>query len=145
MVLKIFIYVKLDIDESIQDKNKLSKLSFESILPDLALNILYSINIDIVIFFVQMIIFLLYFKQVEVIRSVLNHNYWSFFVKTYFTYSMVSPTIILFAFYQTETVIKLKIYNLILYGFIFLILNFIWLIIAYVCYKLLIKKYLNIS
>ena len=140
MVLKIFIHTKLDIDENIQDKNIVSKLSFESILPDLALNIFYSIDIDIVVFFFQWGTFLLYFKQVEIIRSFLNHNYWSFFVKTYFIYIILSPTIILFVFYQTETVIKLNIYNLILYGFIFLILNFIGLIIAYSCYELPIKK-----
>ena len=140
MVSKIFIYAKLDIDENKQDKNIVSKLSFESILPDLALNIFYSIDIDIVVFFFQWGTFLLYFKQVEIIRSFLNHNYWSFFVKTYFIYIILSPTIILFVFYQTETVIKLNIYNLILYGFIFLILNFIGLIIAYSCYELPIKK-----
>jgi len=140
MVSKIFIYAKLDIDENKKDKNIVSKLSFESILPDLALNIFYSIDIEIVVLFIQWGAFLLYFKQVEIIRSFLNHSYWSFFVKTYFSFMMVSPNIILFTFYQTETVIKLDIYNLIIYGFIFLILIFILVIGSYSFYELPIKK-----
>ena len=140
MVSKIFIYAKLDIDENKKDKNIVSKLSFESILPDLALNIFYSLDIEIVVLFIQWGAFLLYFKQVEIIRSFLNHSYWSFFVKTYFTFIIASPTIILFTFYQTETVIKLDIYNLIIYGFIFLILIFILVIASYSFYELPVKK-----
>ena len=140
MVSKIFIYAKLDIDENKQDKNIVSKLSFESILPDFALNIFYSLDIEIVVLFVQWGSFLLYFKQVEIIRSFLNHGYWSFYVKTYFSFMMVSPTIILFTFYQTETVIKLDIYNMIIYGFIFLILIFILVIASYSFYELPMKK-----
>jgi hypothetical protein len=131
MLTKIFIYAKLYIDENIQDKDIVSKLSFESIIPNLVLNMIYSLDNEIVVFIIQWGTFLLYFKQVEIIRSFLNHKYWSFFVKTYFIYGIVSPSIILFVFYQTETVIKLSIYNLILYSCIYLIVIFISIIISY--------------
>ena len=140
MLTKIFIYAKLYIDENIQDKDIVSKLSFESIIPNLVLNMIYSLDNEIVVFIIQWGTFLLYFKQVEIIRSFLNHKYWSFFVKTYFIYGIVSPSIILFVFYQTETVIKLSIYNLILYSCIYLIVIFISIIISYSCYELPLKK-----
>jgi hypothetical protein len=140
MVSKIVIYIKLNIDKNIPDKDIVSKLSFESIFSDLALNIFYSLDIEIVVFFVQWGTFLLYFRQVEIIRSFLNHNYWSFFVKSYFTFTMISPVVILTFFYQNENATKLSIYNMILYSFIILILIFVIIILAYSCYELPLKK-----
>ena len=112
----------------------------ESILPNLTLNIFYLIDLEIVIFIVQWCTFILYFKEIEVIRSFLNHIYWSFFVKSYFTFSIISAIVILFVFYETETVIKLNIYNMIIYTFMFLILIFIGIIIFYSCFELPLKK-----
>ena len=140
MVSKIVIYIKLNIDKNIPDKDIVSKLSFESIFSDLALNIFYSLDIEIVVFFVQWGTFLLYFRQVEIIRSFLNHNYWSFFVKSYFTFTIISPVVILTFFYQNENATKLSIYNMILYSFIILILLFVIIIFAYSCYELPLKK-----
>ena len=136
----IYINIELDIDENIEDKKILSKLSMESILPNLTLNIFYLIDLEIVIFIVQWCTFILYFKEIEVIRSFLNHIYWSFFVKSYFTFSIISAIVILFVFYETETVIKLNIYNMIIYTFMFLILIFIGIIIFYSCFELPLKK-----
>ena len=136
----IYINIELDIDENIEDKTIISKLSMESILPNLTLNIFYLIDLEIVIFIVQWCTFILYFKEIEVIRSFLNHIYWSFFVKSYFTFSIISAIVILFVFYETETVIKLNIYNMIIYTFMFLILIFIGIIIFYSCFELPLKK-----
>ena len=69
--------------------------------------------------------------------------YWSFFIKSYFSYALVSSPIILYIFYQSETVIKVTVYNIILYSLISLFLIFINVIIFYSFYELPFKKILK--
>ena len=147
IILIFFLYIeillismKMNIDENPQDKSIISELSFSSIIPNSVLNIFYSIDIEIIIFIIQWLTFILYFKQIEIIQGFLNHVYWSIFVKCYFTYSLVSIPVILFVFYETETVVKLSIFNLVLYSFMNLILILILMIIFYSCLELPLKK-----
>jgi hypothetical protein len=147
IILIFFLYIeillismKMNIDENPQDKSIISELSFSSIIPNSVLNIFYSIDIEIIIFIIQWLTFILYFKQIEIIQGFLNHVYWSIFVKCYFTYSLVSIPVILFVFYETETVVKLSIFNLVLYYFMNLILILFLMIIFYSCLELPLKK-----
>ena len=137
---KILIDTNIKIKENSEKDENLSNLSLDSILTNWTLNIIYLIDIEITIFVVQWATFMLYFKEFEMIRSFLNHVYWSFFLKGYFTFTLVSIPVILFIFYATETVIKLKLFNILLYGFINLIIIFVLIIICYSCYELPLKK-----
>ena len=140
IIQPLFIGIKLDIDHIPENEEILSKLSFDKIIPDFFLNMIFLVDIEITVFLVQWGTFMLYFKQVEMIRSFLNHNNWSFFVKGYFTFAIVSIPVILFIFYVTETVIKLNIFNIFLYGIINLISIFIVMILFYSFFELPLKK-----
>ena len=119
---------------------KLSEITLDPILTNLALNIIYLIDNEIIVFIIQWGIFMLYFKEYQIIRSFLNHNYWSFFVKGYFTVILISSPIIILIFYESETAIKLNIFNIFLYGFINSILIFLFMIVSYSCFELPLKK-----
>ena len=80
-----------------------------------------------------------YFKGGE-FNDFLSHIYWSFFSKSYFSYALVSSPIILYLFYQSETFIKVTIYNIFLYSSINLIFVFISVIIFYSFYEYPLRK-----
>ena len=131
------IYIKPD--EIPEGSKIVNKLSFTNLFQNPALNIFNLIDIEIVVFIVQWITFILYFKEFEIIRSFINHIYWSFFVKSYFSFTLVSIPTILFFLYD-ETVIKLGIYTNLLYTLINTISIIIVMIITYTFYELPLKK-----
>ena len=77
-------------------------------------------DIELVVFMINWICLYAYFKGGE-FNDFLSHIYWSFFIKSYFSYALVSSPIILYIFYQSETVLTVTIYNIILYSLISLI------------------------
>ena len=137
-IILTFIYINPE--EIPQDSSIIKELSFKDLIPNPALNFFNLIDIEIVVFIVQWITFILYFKEFEIIRGFINHIYWSFFVKSYFSFTLVSVPIILFVIYVDETVIKLGIYNNVLFTLINTILIFIGMIILYGFYELPLKK-----
>ena len=102
--------------------------------------VIYLFDVEIVVILSQWIIFILFFKEATMIRTFCNSIYWSFFVKSYYPFTLVSIPIILLIFYESESVIKIHIYNFILYSFINLIFVFIFVIIFYSIYDLPLKK-----
>ena len=119
---------------------ELSKIILDPVLNDLTLNIIYLVDIEIVVFIIQWGTFMLNFKELQIIRRFLNHYYWSFFVKGYFTFFLISSPVIILIFYETETAIKLNIFNIFLYSFIDIVLIFLLMIVYYSCYELPLKK-----
>ena len=136
----ILISSRINLDEKNSSEKSIEKLDFENIIPDWTLNIIYLLDIEITVFIIQWLFFILYFKKIEIIKSFLNHIFWSFFVKTYYTFSIISIPVILYVFYGSETMVKLNLFNIILYSFTFLILIIIGMIIIYSCFELPLKK-----
>ena len=128
--------LKADMDK----KNIVDELSFRKVIPKLALNIIFSLDIEIAIFLIQWINFILYFKEVGIIKNFLNHVYWSFFVKTYFSFNIISVTVILCIFFINENVIKFNFANIFLYICIDIVFIFICTIAVYCCFELPFKK-----
>ena len=88
---------------------------------------------------INWIFFYLYFKGGQ-INDFLSHIYWSFFIKSYFSYILVSSLVLLYILYQSETIIKMKIFTVIFYSFISSFFIFIAIIIFYSCYEYPLKK-----
>ena len=132
----IHIYITKDIKP---DANISDTLSFEKIIPNYFLNILYVIDIEIVVIIINWICFYLYFKGGQ-INDFLNHIYWSFFIKSYFSYALVSSPVILYIFYQSETVIAVTIFNILLYSLISCFFVFLVVIIFYSFYEYPLRK-----
>ena len=104
------------------------------------MNILYSFDIEIIVFISHWFIFILFFKESQVLRKFFNSIYWSFFVKSYYSFILISVPVILIIFYDSESIIKVHIYNFFLFSFINLIIIFISVIIFYSIYDLPLKK-----
>ena len=136
-----FIFIIIYVDKSNDQDNVtiIGNLSFDKVIPNYLLNILYILDIELVVYMIHRIFFYAYFKGGQ-FNDFFGHIYWSFFIKSYFSYALVSSPIILYIFYQSETVIKVTVYNIILYSLISLFLIFINVIIFYSFYELPFKK-----
>jgi hypothetical protein len=114
-------------------------LSLEDLIPNLFLNILYVIDIEIVVIMINWIFFYLYFKGGQ-INDFLSHIYWSFFIKSYFSYALVSGLVILYILYQSETIFKVNLYTIFFYSLTSSFFIFIAIIIFYSCYEYPLRK-----
>ena len=78
-----FLYIFSELNQNSDDKEYIKELSLEKTISNHILNILYSFDIEIIVFISHWIIFILFFKETEVVRKFFNSIYWSFFVKSY--------------------------------------------------------------
>ena len=123
-------------------ENNLEKRTLENIINNKLLNIIYLIDIEIVVFFVQWGFYILYIKQKYII-GFFNHIYWTFFNKFYFSFILSCNPTILYIFYNSETVVKLNTYNLLLFFFIDTVLIFISTMAKYLSLEFPLKKILK--
>jgi hypothetical protein len=116
--------------------------TLEDFISDKSLNIFYLIDIELVVFMINWIFFILYSRSEKSadIFDFFNTKYWSFFVKSYFSFIVVSSPIILYTFYESETVISLDLGNIYLYYFLNLIFILLGDIIFYSCFEFPFKK-----
>ena len=134
------LYTTSFLDENLENEEYNKRLSFEKVISNGFLNVIYLLDVEIVVFLSQWCILVLFFKEANIIRGFCNSIYWSFFVKSYFPFLLLSIPIMLCIFYETETVIKFHIYNIILYSLINFIFIFIFIIIFYSIYELPLKN-----
>ena len=135
-----YIYIYFYIDRYLKPNgNDIVKLSLNDIIPNLGLNIIYVIDIEIVVFIINLICFILYFKGGQ-LNDFLNNIHWSFFIKSYFSHITVSSQIILYIFYHSETVITVGLFNIYLYSLISIIFIGLNTIICYILFELPLKK-----
>ena len=135
-----FFFTIGNLNGDIDEKKIVDELSFRKVIPKPALNIIFLLDIEIAIFLIQWINFILYFKEVGIIKNFLNHAYWSFFVKSYFSFNIISVTVILSVFYINENSIKFNFSNILLYTCIDIILILIFTIAVYCLFELPLKK-----
>ena len=139
--LIIFITSQISNFEANIDRDEYrNKISLENVIPNIALNVFNLFDFDIVVFLSHWIIFLLFFKEVTVIREFCNSRYWSFFVKSYYSYLLVSIPVILCIVHDSESSFKLHIYNFLLLSLINFLYIFGFVILFYSVFELPIKK-----
>ena len=119
--------------------SEVDTLSFDKVIPNLFLNLIYMLDIEIFVFIIHWIGFFIYFKGSQ-LNDFFDSIYWSFFIKSYFSYSLVSSLIIVYIFYQSETVITMTIYNTILYSSLSIVFVFLAVIVFYGFYEYPLKK-----
>ena len=120
----------------------LDKLSFKDVIIKPFLNFIYVIDIDLVVFMVNWIFFTIYSKGSKSgdIYNFFDNNFWAFFLKCYYSFIVISTPIILNIIYQSETVIKFDLLNLILFSFISLFIILIVVIVFYSLIEIPLKK-----
>ena len=140
-----FIYVGKHaiIDEEKDDsKMILEKLSFKNVIINPFLNFIYIIDIEFVVFMVNWIFFAIYSKGSKDadIYYFFDNNFWALFLKCYYSFIVISTPIILNIIYQSETVIKFDLLNLIFFSLISLFIILIVVIIVYIMAEIPLKK-----
>ena len=118
------------------------KYSMEDFISNYFLNIYYLIDIELVVFMINWIFFVMYSKTEKSadIFDFLNNIYWSFFAKSYFSFTVISTPIILYIFYQSETVVELYMGNIFLYFSIDIIFILLGDILFYSFFEFPFKK-----
>ena len=139
----IFVRIYSYVGEKVYEEKKLmEKLSFQKVISNYFLNIIYVIDIDFVVFKINWGFFILYSKGYKTgeIYAFFNNNFWSIFIKCYFSFIVVSTPTILCIFYQSESAIEFTISNVMLFSFISFIFIIINTIIVYSLYEMPLKK-----
>ena len=107
------------------------------------MNAILRIDIEIVVFASQSLLFILYFKGQNFVNDFYCHVFWAMLNKSYFSYILVANPIILFIFYQSETKILLNLYNLLLYSLISGSLIFLNATFTYLFFELPYKRLIH--
>ena len=123
-------------------KKYLYNISLENLITNYLINILYSLDIELVVLLINWSFFVIYSKKSKKsdLFDFMNNIYWSFFTKSYFSFMLMSIPIIIYIFYQSETFIKLNLSSVFLFSCINLFFILIIDIIFYCCFELPLKK-----
>ena len=122
--------------------NNIDLFSLKDIIPNYFLNIFYLVDIELIVFMINWIFFVLYSRSEKSadIFDFFNNRYWSFFTKSYFSFTLISTPIIIYVFYQSETVVELYLGNIFLYFSIDIIFILVCNILFYSCFEFPCKK-----
>ena len=139
-----FIYVGkyAILNKSASRKTIWEKLSLKEVIINPLLNFIYVIDIELVVLMVHLIFFIIYSKGYKSadIYDFFNNNFWSFFLKCYYSFIIISTPIILDIIYQSETVIIINLLNLIFFSFISLFIILLAVILFYSMFEIPLKK-----
>ena len=128
------------IKDEYSEADKLNeKFLLEGFLSSPLLNFIFLIDIEIYVFLIHWIFFLLYMKSPKFLRF-FTQTFWFFFTKCYFSFAILCNSVIVCLFYQTETVVKINILNIYLFYLIDIVIIFIATIFIYIFLDLPLKK-----
>ena len=126
-----------------EDKNtEFISFSLEEIISNYSLNVFYLFDIELVIFIINWIFFIFYSRSGKAadIIDFLNNNYWLFFIKGYFSFTVISTIVIIYVYYQSETVVELNMGNIFLNFSLNIIFILLGNILFYACFEFPFKK-----
>ena len=134
---------KDETDEDIICEKIDNLLTLTNYLSNGFINFIFRIDIEIIVFLVQTLLFIFYFKGQNFINDFYCHVFWAMLNKSYFSYILVANPMILFIFYQSETKILLNLFNLLLYSLISASLIFLSATFAYLVFELPYKRLIH--
>ena len=104
------------------------------------LKILYNMDIEIIVFLVHWLIFILHISGKSNLLSLFTSIKWGIFNKSYFSFIIVSNMVMLFSIYSNETIISINIFTICLY-YIFNSINSVMITgLCYIFLELPLKK-----
>ena len=108
------------------------------------INFIYRIDIEFVIIFVQWGAFIIFLKVNNFMAIFLGHISWTLLTKPYFSFILTINTVLLFIFYQSETMIEINDMNIILYSLIGGAITFSLTILFYIFFELPYKRLMHL-
>ena len=145
-LIYIYYFDRVNLQNQKVQKDHLENLALEKVITNPGLNIFYSLDIELVVLIIYWAFFLIYSQSTKKsdVFEFINHIYWSFFTKSYFSFILVSSPIIIYIFYQSETLIVLNLPNVIVYSLINIVFILIVEILFYIFFELPLKKIFKI-
>ena len=125
----IVLYYKNDINKTIKNKY---------------VNFIYRIDIEFIVLFVQWSAFIIFLRGHNFASILLSHVFWAMLSKSYFSFILIINTILLFIFYQSETLIEINYINIMLYSLIGGALTFIFTSLFYIFFELPYKRLIRL-
>ena len=117
---------------------------FKKIMENKIINFIYRIDIEFVVLFAQWSTFIIFIRGNNFASILLSHIFWTMLSKPYFSFILVINTILLFIFYESETLIELNTMNIFLYSLIGGVLTFIFTNFFYIFFELSYKKLIRL-
>ena len=108
------------------------------------INFIYRIDIEFIVIFVQWGAFIIFLKADNFAAIFLSHVFWTLLSKPYFSFILVINTVLLFIFYQSETMIEIDSLNILLNSLIGGAVTFIFTCLFYIFFELPYKRLIHL-
>lgn len=106
----------------------------------LGVNLFFLWDIEFGVFFMFMIIIPLFLIGDNFLISLLKHEYWNFFARPYYMFILMLNMVILYIFYQSESRVKLEMFNIVFFSLLCLMIMMIFSACCYIIYEVPLKK-----
>ena len=103
-------------------------------------NVIYAIDLELVIYLLHRILFAFYLKGNNIIHSLACSLKWEFWNKLYFCFVLSLPSVLLFFLYQSDNRISLNFLTILYYSLNILVFNTIVACLLYVLFELPCKR-----
>ena len=133
-LLIFYEYDYVGVDENEEEKKPLNDF----------INFIYRIDIEFVVLFVQWGAFIIFLKADNFAAILLGHISWTMLTKPYFSFILIINTVLLFMFYQSETMIEINTINIFLYSLIGGTVTFMVTSYFYIFFELPYKRLIHL-
>ena len=99
-----------------------------------------SVDVDVGIFCMFFFVFASFFSGDSFVISVLEHEYWAVISRPYFSFLVMINWICYYVFYQTESRVKIEIFNIVFFATLIGILMVVVNMLSFVFIEIPLKK-----
>ena len=96
--------------------------------------------VDIGIFFMFLFIIFIFLSGDNFMISFLEHQYWNFVARPYFSFLILINSISYYIFYQIESRVKIEFFNILFYSLLILVLSLFANMISFIFIEIPLKK-----
>lgn len=148
LIILLFIFLSIFIffliifykyDYAVVDENEVKKNK-----TNIFINFIYRIDIEFVVLFIQWAAFIIFLKADNFAAIFLGHISWTMLTKPYFSFILIINTVLLFIFYQSETMIEINTINIFLYSLIGGTVTFMVTTYFYIFFELPYKRLIHL-
>jgi hypothetical protein len=107
---------------------------------NLWVNIFFLLDIEFGILFMYLILIPLFLMGENFIISFFSHDYWNFLSRPYFMFILLLNTVTLYVFYQSESRVKLELFNIIFFSLLVMMIIMIISASCYISFEVPLKK-----
>lgn len=107
---------------------------------NLWVNIFFLFDIEFGILFMYLILIPLFLMGENFIISFFSHDYWNFLSRPYFMFILLLNIVTLYIFYQSESRVKLELFNIIFFSLLVLMILMIISASCYIIFEVPLKK-----